>query len=117
MLLHDAVCCFKDHDTSPICGAKQEKKLESEFSEDEKKARIESLKKIAMSASTKFRNSLTKRSRRNSRVASISIEDVRDPEEVEVVDAFRQALILEELLPTRHDDYHMLLRLRPFLLL
>ncbi|CAN6481704.1 unnamed protein product [Victoria cruziana] len=99
-----------DHDTSAICGAKQEKKLESEFSEDEKKARIESLKKIAMSASTKFRNSLTKRSRRNSRVASISIEDVRDPEEVEVVDAFRQALILEELLPTRHDDYHMLLR-------
>ncbi|XP_031496179.1 phosphatidylinositol/phosphatidylcholine transfer protein SFH12-like isoform X1 [Nymphaea colorata] len=98
------------HDASPLCEEKQEKRLEAEYSEDEKKARMGSLKKAAMSASTKLRNSLTKRSRRSSRVASISIEDVRDAEELQVVDAFRQALILEELLPTRHDDYHMLLR-------
>ena len=89
---------------------KRGRKSDVENSEDERKTRIESLKKKAITASTKFRHSLTKRSKKHSRVMSVSIEDVRDAEEMSVVDAFRQILILEELLPSRHDDYHTMLR-------
>ncbi|CAH9125861.1 unnamed protein product [Cuscuta epithymum] len=78
---------------------------------DEKQTRLESFKKKAINASNKFRNSLTKRGRRNSRVFSVVImEDEHDAEEVKAVDAFRQALILDELLPSKHDDYHLMLR-------
>eukprot|EP00268_Persea_americana_P015036 TRINITY_DN16817_c0_g1_i10.p1 TRINITY_DN16817_c0_g1~~TRINITY_DN16817_c0_g1_i10.p1 ORF type:complete len:310 (+),score=61.21 TRINITY_DN16817_c0_g1_i10:166-1095(+) len=76
---------------------------------DDRKTRVGSLKK-AINASTKFRHSLTKKTRRSSRVMSVTIEDVCDAEELQAVDGFRQALILEELLPSKHDDYHMMLR-------
>ncbi|KAL0334709.1 UNVERIFIED_CONTAM: Phosphatidylinositol/phosphatidylcholine transfer protein SFH3 [Sesamum radiatum] len=85
-------------------------KIDVENLEDERKTRLGSLKKVAISASNKFRNSLSKKSRRNSKVMSIVLEDEHDAEELQSVDAFRQALILEELLPAKHDDYHMLLR-------
>ncbi|XP_061362979.1 phosphatidylinositol/phosphatidylcholine transfer protein SFH3-like [Gastrolobium bilobum] len=83
---------------------------EIENSEDEKKKRLGSLKKAAINASTKFRHSFTKKGRKHSRVMSLSIADEIDAEELHAIDAFRQALILEELLPSKYDDHHMMLR-------
>ncbi|KAG6432911.1 hypothetical protein SASPL_104501 [Salvia splendens] len=85
-------------------------KIETDIAEDERKKKHGSFKKAAICASSKFRHSLAKKGRRNSRVMSVDFEDERDDEESQAVDALRQALILEELLPAKHDDYHMLLR-------
>lgn len=88
--------------------------FEIETSEDERKRyRSRSLKKKTMNASMKFTQTLRKRAKRvsNCRYASISIEDVRDSEEEEAVNRFREALLLKDLLPTRFDDYHTMLRL------
>eukprot|EP00249_Psilotum_nudum_P021594 c28166_g1_i2 orf=198-404(-) len=44
------------------------------------------------------------------RSAPILIEDFRYAEDQPAVQAFRQKLIAEGLLPAKHDDYHALLR-------
>lgn len=85
-------------------------KIDLENPEHERKTRLGSLKKKAVNASSKFRHSFTKKGRRNSRVMSVVFEDEHDAEEIKAVDAFRQVLILEELLPAKHDDYHKMLR-------
>lgn len=85
-------------------------RIDFEYAEDEKKTKLASFKKKAINASSKFRHSLTRKGRRNSRVMSVVLEDEHDAEELQAVDALRQALILEELLPAKHDDYHMMLR-------
>ncbi|KAG5389722.1 hypothetical protein BRARA_H01195 [Brassica rapa] len=89
-----------------------ETKSEIEMSEEERKiVKMCSLKKKAISASNRFKNSFKKKGRRStSRVMSVPIEDDIDAEDLQALDAFRQALVLDELLPSKLDDLHMMLR-------
>ncbi|KAI5402430.1 phosphatidylinositol/phosphatidylcholine transfer protein SFH8 [Lathyrus oleraceus] len=105
-----AMPCFEGFSGSDD---KRERRSDFENSEDERRTRIGSLKKKAINASTKFKHSLRKKSGRrksDGRVSSVSIEDIRDVEELQAVDGFRQSLIMDELLPDTFDDYHMMLR-------
>ncbi|XP_031269135.1 phosphatidylinositol/phosphatidylcholine transfer protein SFH8-like [Pistacia vera] len=90
---------------------RRERKSDFENSEDDRKSRMGNLKKKALKASSKFKPNFKKKNRRKSddRIF-VSIEDVRNVEELQAVDAFRQVLVSDDLLPPRHDDYHMLLR-------
>ncbi|KAF8388417.1 hypothetical protein HHK36_027086 [Tetracentron sinense] len=84
------------------------RKSDFEISEDERRrTRIGSLKKKA-----KFSHTLRKRNKRvgDYQFPSVSIEDVRDAEEEDAVNAFRQALLVRDLLPASHDDYHTMRR-------
>ena len=87
--------------------------FEPEISEDEwRKSRARSLRRKAMTASTRLTYSLRKRNTRvaDSDFASIFIEDVRDANEEKAVNSFRQVLLTRDLLPDSHDDYHEMLR-------
>lgn len=89
------------------------RRSDPETSEDERpRMRIRSLKKKAMNASTRFTHTLRKCGKRvvDCQFAAFSIEDVRDAEEEDAVNAFRQMLISRDLLPAAHDDYHTMLR-------
>lgn len=91
----------------------RERRSDFEVSEDERRrSRIGAFKKKALNASNKFTHSLKKRGKRkvDYRFPSVAIEDVRDAKEENAVCELRQRLLERNLLPPRHDDYHMLLR-------
>ncbi|KAK3123243.1 hypothetical protein QOZ80_8AG0627040 [Eleusine coracana subsp. coracana] len=92
---------------------RKERKSDVENSEDERRRlSIGSLKKKALNASNKLTHSLKKRGKRKveHRASSFTIEDVRDEAEERAVFTFQQELLNRNLLPDRHNDYHMLLR-------
>ncbi|TQD95343.1 hypothetical protein C1H46_019029 [Malus baccata] len=74
-------------------------------SEDERKTRLGSFKKAANMITNSFN-----KGRRNSKVMSFPMEDDIDAEELKAAQEFRQKLLSEELLPSKHDDTHTLLR-------
>ncbi|PKA59680.1 hypothetical protein AXF42_Ash011804 [Apostasia shenzhenica] len=91
---------------------RREQKSDYDNSEVDRRIRIGSFRKKANNGSTKFRHPLRKNSskkRNGHRVPSVSFEDVRDVKELQAVDALRQSLIIDDLLPAKHDDYHMML--------
>ncbi|OEL29670.1 Phosphatidylinositol/phosphatidylcholine transfer protein SFH6, partial [Dichanthelium oligosanthes] len=89
---------------------KRECNSDEENSEGEKKVKRGSFKKRAITAGNKFRHSLRRKGRTKSGNHVVSIEDIRDVQELETVERFRRCLLDEGLLPERHDDYHTMLR-------
>ncbi|XP_057809188.1 phosphatidylinositol/phosphatidylcholine transfer protein SFH9-like [Salvia miltiorrhiza] len=79
---------------------------------DKRRRRMRSLRRKAMTGSTRGTSSLIKRSRQvlHCHFSSMSTEEFLDEEEEKAVNAFRQVLIERDLLPARQDDYHTLLR-------
>ncbi|EOA30267.1 hypothetical protein CARUB_v10013388mg [Capsella rubella] len=84
-------------------------KQDMESIEDERKiVKMSSLKKRAISASTRFKNSFKKKTRRSSS-RIVSVDDI-NAEDRQSLDAFREVLAYDDLLPSKHDDLHMMLR-------
>ncbi|XP_021714569.1 phosphatidylinositol/phosphatidylcholine transfer protein SFH12-like isoform X2 [Chenopodium quinoa] len=83
--------------------------VEMDNLDDDKKNAVGSFKKKAMNASSKFKSSFSRR-RRSSKVMSVDFIDIHDFEEAQAVENFRQTLIPEDLLPSKFDDYHVMLR-------
>ncbi|KAF8099122.1 hypothetical protein N665_0251s0045 [Sinapis alba] len=82
-----------------------------ECTEDEpRRSRIGNLRKKAISCSSKLTHPLKRKGKRKIDYTVPFIEDVRDENEEKIVLKLRQELLKKDLLPPRHDDYHMLLR-------
>ncbi|KAI5057181.1 hypothetical protein GOP47_0027196 [Adiantum capillus-veneris] len=90
----------------------RERKSDAEHdTDDERKGKRKMATLRAMINSHRIRNSLRRRARKSHRLVHyFAIQDIRDEQEQRFVEAFRQVLIGESLLPKRHDDYHTLLR-------
>jgi len=69
--------------------------------EEKRRERRSDFKKKVLNGFSKFKHSFKKK-----RVDEFQAVNVVPA----VVDAFRKSLIMDELLPQKHDDYHMMLR-------
>ncbi|MCO5604784.1 hypothetical protein L7F22_058955 [Adiantum nelumboides] len=79
--------------------------------DDERKGKRKMATLRAMINSQRIRNPLRRRTRKSHKlVRYFAIQDIRTEQEQIFVEAFRQILLGENLLPKRHDDYHTLLR-------
>lgn len=93
------------------CENTKEKISDSECIEDEpRRSRIGNLRKKAISCSSKLTHPLKRKGKRKIDYSIPFIEDIRDEKEEKIVSILRQELLKKDLLPPRHDDYHMLLR-------
>ncbi|GAA0141078.1 hypothetical protein Leryth_005314 [Lithospermum erythrorhizon] len=97
--------------------AKREQRSDNEILEDERREEVGFLKRRTKNLTFKVCHSLKKigssrKPHNNIDVggSSVTIEDVRDAGEMKVVDVFREALLLDNLLPPRYDSYSMMLR-------
>ncbi|KAH0859693.1 hypothetical protein HID58_087954 [Brassica napus] len=89
----------------------RDKLSDSECTEDEpRRSRIGNLRKKAINCSSKLTHPLKRKGKRKIDYSVPFIEDVRDENEEKIVLKLRQELLNKDLLPPRHDDYHMLLR-------
>ena len=92
-------------------GKDRKSDVEHDTTDDETKIKRKMGAFKAMMKSRKLKHSLTRRSKKSHSCQGLfAIKDVRDEQEQRAVDAFRQVVIAENLLPKRHDDYHVLLR-------
>lgn len=82
-------------------------KSDHENLEENKKS---GLLRKAKNVSTKFRSSLRNKAKRRNGAETCTIEDIHEIQDQKAVDAFRQALVMDNLLPARFDDYHIMLR-------
>lgn len=80
--------------------------------DDKRRRRMRSLRRKAMSSTTRTMREFRKRgkSKVHCLFASVCAEEFLDKEEEEVVHAFRQALVKRDMLLSHYDDYHTMLR-------
>ncbi|CAI9786574.1 unnamed protein product [Fraxinus pennsylvanica] len=98
-----------DRISSPCCGTDERNKQKSDAEISEGRAKFGIFRK-AKNVSGKLRNSIRNKLRRRNDFGVCEIEDFHEMEELKAVDAFRQELISDNLLPARFDDHHIMLR-------